>query len=183
MSTFDNLIKNMKKHSNDINLPLIYKDDLNIDFKVISKYGNCCYVWLLRDSGTALIPLKRGVNPLFIMNYIHDESARCFLINGYESGKFQELKKENVESMLNELPIDFSYITDSQHLINQITKLLDDDNVRCCGFQVADKCSSPAGWERLERFYDGGKNAVMARTMKVARHKLVALNHQRICEV
>lgn len=180
MSTSNNLIQNMKNHANAVNLPKLHKDDLKLDFNIIRKYGNCRYIWLLRESGTAIVPLKRGINPLHILNYIDDENARCFLINGFEETTFKSLKKDKVDAMLHELPIDFSTITDSQQLIDQLMKLLDDDNVRQCAFHVAEKCSGPSGWEKLQRFYESGKNAVMELTMKKARNKLVTLSRERV---
>ncbi len=180
MSTLNNLIQSMKNQANAVGKPRLHKDDLKCDFEIIRKYGNCRYIWLLRDSGTSIVPLKRGINPLYILNYIDDKNARCFLIDGFEETTFKELKRDNADAMLNELPIDFSLITDSQQLIDQLMTLLDDDNVRCCAFQCADKCSGPAGWERLQRFYEGGKNAVMELTMKRARKKLVSLSRESV---
>ena len=176
----NNLIQNMKSHANAINLPRLHKEDLKCDFNIIRKYGDCRYIWLLREHGTEIVPLKKGINPLYILNYIDAPKAQCFLINGFDENTFEELKKEKAEAMLQELPIDFSSITDSQQLIEQLMNLLEDDNVRCCAFQVAEKCSGPSGWEKLQRFYEGGKNAVMELTMKRARSKLVSLSREKV---
>jgi len=54
------LTKKMNQHANHVDLPKRYKEDLEIDFLILKRYGNIPYVWLLRECGSILFPLKKG---------------------------------------------------------------------------------------------------------------------------
>lgn len=61
----------MKDLAKSFNLPVLHPADVDDDLKILTKYGSIQYVWMLRDAGTVLLPLSRGVDVDYFHQYAH----------------------------------------------------------------------------------------------------------------
>lgn len=52
----------MKELAIELSLPKLHAEDLDVDLCILQKYKDHEYVWLLREAGTILLPLKIGVD-------------------------------------------------------------------------------------------------------------------------
>src|SRR5690554_3748626 len=62
-----------------VGLPKHYQQDLALDLELINTY-NTDFIWVLRESGTAILPLKRGHLPIHITYWLHEPEVKAFLI-------------------------------------------------------------------------------------------------------
>lgn len=93
--TTNELADEMRAISNEINLPLYFKEDLEIDIKALDRYENIPKIWSLREAGSVLVPLNLGVDPVYVTHYMKD-SVFFYIdsnlnINKLDSSKAKEL--------------------------------------------------------------------------------------------
>ena len=76
--SINNIIELMKAHSNQIELPVNYKSDIEIDFEILNKYGNIKYIWMLRENGSLLFPLQVGASEFHLKYYLEEIAQLVF---------------------------------------------------------------------------------------------------------
>lgn len=83
-----------------LNLPKLYKSDLEDDPRVLNAFEGCSFIWLLRTCGSTLIPLKVGADPCYVTNWLygsHGQEVHAFLIDEkhltVEKINFEEAEK------------------------------------------------------------------------------------------
>lgn len=169
-------IESMKKHCEITGLPLFYKHDLEKDFEIIEKYGDVQYVWMLRECGSLLFPLRTGANPLHIRFYVeNDPTARFFFVSGFEETEFEQIHKYKAFDLVGEPPINFSAIATASDLIARIKLILTDEDIVCSVFKDEVGFSvEPYNWNTWMNHFKG-KNQVLENVMCSAISKLKAL--------
>ena len=154
-----------------LGLPKYYKCDIDVDLHICEKYGNQDYIFLLRESGSLLFPLKKGLNPLYISSYFKDESAKFFHINA--NGTYKGLSIDTVNSFIHKKPsIDGCYI--SEQLIDRVQSFLTDPNVTAKGFNEAHIPTLPLYWNEWAKWFE--QHAVMSSFLTMAQLKLQQLS-------
>ncbi|BDP33312.1 hypothetical protein R7D97_16275 [Vibrio sp. Vb5031] len=165
------VIEKMKEHAESVNLPKFYKEDLDIDFSNLKKYGNREYVWMLRECGSLLLPLRIGASPFLLEYYMRqDSTARFFHVKGYDEVTFKELKHKDVESLICKPPIEFGLILNSDDLIAKVRKVLNDRNVASSGLVTKEIPTTPTHWSEWLSFFNGNNDVmtqVMTRAIKM----------------
>lgn len=158
----DKVIEIIQSKSLELGLPLVYKDDLLVDYKIAKKYGNCDYIFMLRDCGSLLFPLGKGINPTYIINYVKDDmSALFFLI---DDNGISQVKREKVSNIVERLP-EIPYT--SKDIINKVKHLLEDENILNTWFHSARIPSTePAYWQQWAEWFRCQPNHVMHNFMK-----------------
>lgn len=173
--------ENMKKHAAKIELPKFYKEDLDIDFNILKKYQNRKYVWMLREAGSLLLPLGIGANPFMFEFYIkNDSTCRFFMVNGFAETEFKELKVNEVEKLITQMPIEFGLIDCADDLINKVEKVLTDRNIASSGFSTVDYGTEPLHWRNWLNFFEGN-NDLMEKVMRRAIKMLDDFSNRKPC--
>lgn len=156
----------LKALSEKLNLPVHYKDDVLCDLRILQKYGNIKYVWMLRESGSLLFPLEVGANSQYFTYYIqNDSTARYFFLDGFNSAGLTELKKDAVTRLIEKPPFDFSTITEPSVLVDRVMNLLKDTTVTSSIFETPVFNPEPSNWEQWLNWFTG-KNKIMENIMQ-----------------
>lgn len=174
-----NILKeSMKKQAEKTELPKFYKEDVELDFKVLAKYGNCQYVWMLREAGSLLFPLKKGIDPFMLDFYIrNDSTCRFFVIESFKEEQFKEVNAKEVEKLIYQSPIEFGLIDTPIELINKMSNLLKDNNIATSGLVTTDLEPEPVNWNNWLHYFDD-KNPVMKKVMNKAIALLNSFNNR-----
>ena len=155
----------------DLGLPKYYKCDIEVDLHICEKYGNQDYVFLLRECGSLLFPLKKGLNPLYISSYFKDETAKFFQINA--DGTYNKISIATVDTLINTKPsIDGCYTI--EQLIDRVQSFLTDPNVTAKGFDEAHIPTLPLYWSEWAKWFE--QHAVMSSFLTMAQLKLQQLS-------
>lgn len=166
------VIEKMKNHAESVDLPKFYKEDLEMDFSNLKKYGNREYVWMLRECGSLLLPLRIGASPFLLEYYMRqDSTARFFHVKGFGEVTFKELKHKDVESLISQPPIEFGLINCPDDLISKVGKVLKDRNITTSGLVTKEMETTPIHWSEWKKFFDGN-NDVMTNVMTRAINML-----------
>lgn len=164
--SINNIIELMKAHSNQIELPVNYKSDIEIDFEILNKYGNIKYIWMLRENGSLLFPLQVGASEFHLKYYLErDRTARFFHITSIHNQLFKELKHHEVLKLIAEEPIRFSEINTREHLIKSVALLLSDTNVVSAAFDTPKYGSEAMYWHDWKNWFSR-TNPQMEKVMK-----------------
>ncbi|ENP8454731.1 hypothetical protein ACEI25_001355 [Photobacterium damselae] len=164
----DELVEKMQQLSDNVNLPQYYKEDIDRDFKILCKYGSGKkYIWLLRNSGSLLFPLKVGLNTNYIDVYLKgDQTARCFYVDSSNSD-LVELTHDKTTALINELPICVNNYDNATSLIAAIERILSDSNVTDKPFMKAEMGTTAIYWNDWVNWFNGD-NDVMCKLMSNA---------------
>ena len=74
----------MMNISLSLGLPENYRGDLDQDLETLSKAPAGKWLWLLRTSGTVLVPLNVGVHPVYVNYWLesnHGQKVVCFMVD------------------------------------------------------------------------------------------------------
>ncbi|KJG37681.1 hypothetical protein UA32_12010 [Photobacterium angustum] len=149
-------------------LPRYYKEDLDRDFDIAIKYRNNEYIWMLREAGSLLFPLRIGANPAYLANYIQSDSTAIFYFVNAD-GKFTKIEKCEAEIMSRQEPINFETINTSKELEIKVKQILKDKNITNGPFEQSPSINNSCrvDWEKwYEWFKDNNK--LMAKVMRSA---------------
>ncbi|MDH1472589.1 hypothetical protein [Shewanella sp. GD03713] len=177
--SIEKTIEMMNAQVQQIELPRFYKEDVEADFKILKKYENVKYVWMLRDSGSLLFPLRKGANPVHLEYYIrNDPSCRFFIIEGLSCNSFKEINAANASKLISQEPIEFDIISSPDDLIVKVTNLLTDANVTSSIFENPAYGTEPMNWDSWLTWFTG-KNKLMEEVMRRAINLLPKLHEKR----
>lgn len=172
-------IEMMKAQVEQVGLPRFYKEDVDVDFKILEKYKNVQYVWMLRECGSLLFPLRKGASPFHLEFYIrNDSTCRFFIVDGFSCNSFKEIKASEVSKLINQEPIDFGLISSPDDLIAKVGKLLTDVNVTASVFENPAYGSEPVNWQTWLTWFTG-KNDLMEKVMRRSINLLTQLHDKR----
>lgn len=163
------MVETMVEISKTEMLPRYYQEDLSRDFEIAAKYNgrDVEYIWMLREAGSLLFPLRIGANPTYIENYIRSDSTAIYYFVTTE-GDFQKITKSEAKLLCWEEPINFRSIKSTKELERKIHHLLNDPNVTDGPFDSpAISDHSRLAWDNWYHWFLN-VNQVMANVMRSA---------------
>ncbi len=170
----------MEEISNAYDMPKAYREDLNIDYSMIQKAGieSCSneYIWILRPSGTCLIPLYRGANPVHVSHW-NNEDNLFFHIAGSSVNK---INYEFALNLANEYPFPLSTVSSMRELMDKMDKLLSDSVVQSSAFEVVHLNSRVSSWCEWREWFKRTDNSMMTEFMDKAINQNKRLNQLRL---
>lgn len=101
---FENLAQAMLEKCAEHALPLHYGTDVAQDLAVIMQCDATKFVWLIRESGSQILPVGKGVNPIHIEYYLRNFSTRMTYLIDYSTGTFTQINDEKAKELSNALP-------------------------------------------------------------------------------
>ncbi|MGR5296933.1 hypothetical protein ACPV5U_19270 [Vibrio mediterranei] len=141
-------------------------DDIKGDFAILEKYSGPGrdYIWLSRDFGTLLFPLKCGISAAWLAAYRDYKEAEWFFISKGEVTKINSELAITKANQLPELPYD-----EPDRLITSVGTLLSDQNVTSSGLVQSNiKDKDVCSWARWLEWFKSTEQPVMQKTLENA---------------
>lgn len=163
------------------NLPQYFKEDLQLDFEGLERYNGHKLVWLLRTSGTVMVPTGIGVDPTYITHWLwsnHSQEIVPFVIDT-RNGTVEKVTYEQAEKLISEPPCKLTFCMPREELIEKVNGVLEYGcQQRIWGMFDAPKAVSDiGGWLEWERYFSNSSNSMM--TMFMAKALRCAHHHQK----
>ena len=133
-----------------------YQSDLEIDRNILSAYPNSEFVWALRECGTAMIPLYKGVDSVHITYWLREETTKFFHLT---KDGIKEISKETVRKLAETPPFNPSSCDDAETLITRVNAVLGYGHER--GWWE----SNGKSWAEMENKFSNSSNKIMANFM------------------
>ena len=154
-------------------LPKTHKSDLNIDRSILKKWCNSStqFIWILRRSGTILVPLYKGVDPVYVSHWA-DENEQCFHV---VDDKVNPIPKDIAKQFAAMPPFDVSNIHYVDHLIMEMDKVLQNDHVASSGFICVELTTNRSSWSQWKNWFDETGNQMMSEFMEAAMARYKSL--------
>lgn len=180
--SIEEIIKKMKLESKVMMLPKYYKSDVDSDFDVLVKYGvKSNYVWMLREAGSLLFPLQKGINPDYMKNYIQGDSTAHFYMIDNDNDSINEINRADACKLIEKEPINFKAVKTPAELARKIADVLSDTNITRTFFNESEiRSIKRKDWDNWASWFCLN-NKLMAKAMKAAimRYDELALNERR----
>lgn len=93
-------------HSHD--MPRAYQNDVSMDISFINQTPANMYVWLIRESGTNIMPIGQGVDPAYIEYYLDLglNAMKVFLVNTSGTNPVvKEISKGQAAKLIHQQPL------------------------------------------------------------------------------
>ncbi|WP_053062570.1 hypothetical protein [Photobacterium aquae] len=104
--SIEEMVELMKQATEEVSLPKYYKWDLDIDYEKIKKYATDKFtcIWLVRECGSQLVPIRAGVNPIHITFWLNNApECRVFTIDT-QSLVLNEISHEKAKELVEVMP-------------------------------------------------------------------------------
>ncbi|EHH1074886.1 hypothetical protein J7I01_000463 [Vibrio parahaemolyticus] len=129
IAILQHLQQRMLEISNAEKLPLHFKSNLEIDGKELERFKSNPsgkFVWLLRPSGTQIVPAGLGVNPVHITYWIWSEQGpetKAFVVD-INAGTIEKITHEQAESLIMMPPCKISTLMSKEEVIEKVACVL-----------------------------------------------------------
>lgn len=157
------------KESEKKGLPKYYKGDLEYDKDIIEKYDGCSFLWVLREAGTNMIPLKKGVEPVHVTYYITDPTALFYVVG--LSG-IRQITAQELEKLAYELPLNLNAYSTAESLVEAVNAVIEQGD----DYGWWDK---QLGWTGLKAEFTRSNNQVMSEFLDKAFELKNKLTHNK----
>lgn len=123
------LQKRMLEISDAEKLPLNFKSDLENDGKELERFKNNPsgkFVWLLRPTGTVIVPVGFGVNPVHVTHWIwseHGPNIKAFVVD-VRAGTIEKTTHEEAERLIMMPPCKISALMSKSEVLEKVTRVL-----------------------------------------------------------
>lgn len=108
-------------------MPEIYCSDIEMDLGILNKFTDKSFVWVLRDSGTTLLPLGIGVDPGYLVPYADQQSksktTKIFFYHIDFNGDVKLIDHKEALSLINKKP-SFLGASTIEEIIDQTNAVL-----------------------------------------------------------
>lgn len=179
MLNFKSIKEAMIKLVETHNMPIAYKDDLNIDYSLLERaaieQGSAEYIWILRPHGTCLIPLYRGANPVHISAWESVDNL-FFHIAGNHVNR---VNYDIAYTLISEFPFAPNKNSSMSDLMGEMDKVLNDPIVQSSAFEVVHLNSTFSSWTEWARWFSQTDNQMMFEFMTKAIAQVKKLNTLR----
>lgn len=151
-----------------LKLPENYVQDVDADVSMIGRYPTPC-VWLLRTSGSVLVPARLGVDPAYITHWLwgnHGQEVVPFIVD-LEHRRVEKVSFEKAEALIMELPCQISATENKQTIAKKVDHVLEQGvNLRIWGlFNPPSAVQSVGGWSNWQNYFANSGNHLMANFM------------------
>ncbi|WP_299021261.1 hypothetical protein [uncultured Photobacterium sp.] len=169
-------LQDLKNISTLVGLPKVFKDDLDLDHLLMNKYPKRTWLWVLKEAGSQLFPIKSGVDPRLVTHWLSQSNIAIFLVT---DTSITSIGRSECEKLANEMPFDVKRFASARALIDAVSALLGDSNVTTLGLVPAPHCPTTTSWTVWYKWFKG-KQPVMEIIMKQAIEQLIAINNKEV---
>lgn len=149
----------IKKESEKTGWPVNHRGDIESDELLLKRAAletpHREYIWILRDSGTCLIPLFEGIDPVHVSNW---SDGLCY--HAIED-KLNSIPKEMALSLIQEPPFSIKSCTSLPILVDKMSHLLSSPWSRNEMFSLNNDKTNPASWESWKKAFNESGNQLM----------------------
>ncbi|MGR5159735.1 hypothetical protein [Vibrio owensii] len=161
--------------SNEYQMPRHFQCDIKCDADYISAHRDKSYLWVLKQIGTQLMPIRSGVNPGYVVNWIEqDSSVKVFLISG---NRIEAVSHDDAIRIANEPPASISLATTQDRLIKTVEKVLSDPIATRGVFSHA-TLKPNDNWHEWREYFKSIDNPVMEAFMASAIKKSSSIKQE-----
>lgn len=158
----------MMSIANGHQLPRFFKEDLICHKQTMDSYPLSEFLWLLRENGSIVVPIKKGVNPAFVTEYLN--MGPCFLVSP-TSKQIKAVNKDQATHLIYQPPADLSKCSNHLELVSIVSKVLEAWETFL--ERTPTVTVNPVDWPKWIAFFEQSDNQVMVRFIKHASDKLV----------
>ena len=159
---------NMMVVADGESLPRFYKDDLTGHQKTMDSYPQSEFLWLLRVEGSVMVPIKRGIHPAYVTEYLG--RGPCFLVNP-SSDRIEAVSKDTAFTLIHEPPAELRQCQTVDELIDVVSKTLSEWEVFI--ERHPDVSVLPVDWPKWLGHFEQADNNVMVRFLTDATNLLI----------
>lgn len=139
-------------------------NDLKVDENFANRYLVSDYIFVDRDAGTTLLPLRKGLNSWFVETYKTDNSAKFYHIKS--DGSYEEINSDKAVYFARMTP---NLPKQQSKLISVVQSLLNDFLVVSPNQGTMPEISiEPFAWGEWLNWFSSIDNPPMLSTMKAA---------------
>lgn len=159
----------MKSVSDSLKLPEAFRSDLDVDKQELSRFDGSNFVWLLRTSGTVLVPTRLGIDPAYITYWLwgnHGQEVVPFFVSA-DTGMIEKITFERAEQLIMQPPCELSSMMSNQELSEAVNSTLE----RGCKLKIWGMFESPSsvstigGWSNWQSYFANSGNRMMTDFM------------------
>lgn len=167
MTNPKDLAEKIHQISRETGYPIRYKTDLDIDLNVIGRFPGKKLILLLREDGSACVPLNIGCDPISV-TYWEKYKKFVFFVDT-RLGCIKPIPYEQAKTLLNEPPQNLTKSMSSHELRNAVNAVL---KFGCdhaiWGVFNPPKYENFQNWEQWRNYFLGCDNSVMSGYMHSA---------------
>lgn len=169
--------EDLLKISTESGLPVSHKDDLVTDFEILKEFGraNSDFIWILRQNGTVMVPIRRGIDPYHIKHWATYENE-CYLIT---KGEVRRISHTIAHELADEEPFNPNHEIFEMDLVKKVRAVLDDHYVRSSVFDSVGLSSEPYTWESWQAWFKDTENKMMANWIRRCNKRYETLMQYR----
>ncbi|MCP4116145.1 MAG: hypothetical protein GY737_12210 [Desulfobacteraceae bacterium] len=171
--------------SQSLGLPEHYPDDMTQDLQSLSdsKEGN--WLWLLRTSGTVLVPLQVGIHPTYVNYWLHSNHGQkvvCFVVDS-RKGMVTQTTFSEAEKLIGQSPRSLHSTMSAEELVDAVHSVLAHGcERRLWGmFESPESIDAYGTWQKWQAYFRSMENDVMAEFMakavRFAQSKQTLIGH------
>lgn len=158
----------LKALSNHLEMPKFFLGDLDIDHNILRKYDGRQFIWLVREAGTCLIPLRSGYPETTVAFYLSYGPA--YLVDP-DKGLIEQLTKEKALELIKLPPLDVTLFDSAETLISKVTDCIEKWDAWLFNRPNIDS----SNWSAWVDFCESSENFVMADFVLKAQKQLTKL--------
>tara|TARA_Y100001933_G_scaffold32841_1_gene27308 strand:- start:1385 stop:1951 length:567 start_codon:yes stop_codon:yes gene_type:complete len=162
----------MMNISLSLGLPENYRGDLDQDLETLSKAPAGKWLWLLRTSGTVLVPLNVGVHPVYVNYWLesnHGQKVVCFMVDP-QKGMLTQTSFVSAKQLIAQAPKILNASMSREELVGAVHSVLEEGcERRLWGiFDSPSKVDEFGSWQEWQTYFRSTENNVMADFMAKA---------------
>lgn len=161
---------NMLAISDKVGLPQSNAADMSIDLEMLNQ-SNKDFIWILRHSGTQLVSLKNGSNPVEVTYWTKGEAknnVQIFHVTN-QGHSIKPITHDQALDLVEQPPHQLSTDKGLQGLISDVNEVLSTRTWSMWGDEIAiDNMQSTAHWAEYRSHFDSAKNLVMSDFIRKA---------------
>lgn len=144
-------------------LPISHETDLDRDLQILESFPGSQFIWLLRTSGTVLVPVGIGVDPQIVTYWLltnHGQTVIPFLVDS-EAFTIEKLSFEEAERLIQQPPKRLSTFQSREEIYETVESVLTFGLTKRI-WGVFDSPDLPVdNWNQWHRYFQRSGNTVM----------------------
>ena len=153
-----------------LHLPELFQSDLEDDKRILELYKGSRFIWLLRTSGSTLVPLGFGADPYHITHWFHSPHGQkivAFLVNTKEL-TIEKITFDQAEKFIHAHPVEISSMMSSEALFLNVEKVLTDGIAHGVWGVFEKPDIDTKNWAKWRRYFSDAGNTPMQLFMEKA---------------
>lgn len=151
-------------------LPKSFESDLDDDLLILKAFEGKRFIWLLRTSGSTLVPLGMGADPAHITHWLFSNHGQRILAFLVDSGHctVEKLSFEQAEKLIHQPPLIISAFVSHEDTINKVSQVLQNGISQGIWGVFGTPNIGVCEWEKWQSYFKSSGNTLMHSFMKKA---------------